>query len=171
VDGPFDADYEDSQTDLYFGWKLRLSGRSVRVCPGAKAFRETSDSQGWKEVYHSHRNRWMSLLTFYEASTLIRVLPLIFLDMMVALLKSLATGLAHFIGVSAAVAWMFLHPFTIIGKRSPVRSKRKVRDATIVRNLSGRIASDTVFGSRFLNLLSLSYCGFVGLEVLELQDE
>lgn len=171
VDGPFDEDYKDSQTDLYFGWKLRLLGKTVRICPGAKAFRETSASLGWKEIYHSHRNRWMSLLIFYEASTLVRVLPLLLLDMVAGLLKSLGTGLGHFIGVSAAIAWIFLRSFTVMGKRNSIRSKRKVRDAIIVRSLSGRIANDATFGSRFLNLLSLSYCGFVGLDVLEFQED
>ncbi len=175
LEGPFDPDYFIYQEDLYFGWKLQLAGKQVRVCPEAKVFHETGGTAsrlpGWKVVYFRNRNRWLNLFLFYGTGNLLRVFPWIVLDAAAQLVKGLTAGFNQFFGVLFAALWILTHPIAIHRKRKVIQQKRKISDGRIISRLSGRVVDDEGAGSRFLNLISLSYCRFVGLEVIEFQDD
>jgi hypothetical protein len=113
----------------------------------------------------------MNLFLFYEAGNLLKVLPWIVLDAAARLVKSLVVGFNPFFGVLFSVLWIVTHPLAIYRKRKAIQRTRKRSDDRIVPCLSGRVVDDKGAGSRFLNLISLSYCRFVGLDVIEFQDE
>jgi len=146
LEGPFDPDYFIYQEDLYFGWKLQLTGKQVRLCSKAKVFHEAggtaSKMPGWKTIYYRNRNRWLNLFLFYGTENLLKILPWIFLDALAGLMKSLGVGLHSFFGTFFAIVWLVTHPTTIYRKRRSIQQKRKISDRTILQRISGRIMDD-----------------------------
>ena len=174
-EGPFDPDYFDGGEEVYFGWRLRLLGRSIHHSSSARVFHEEdillTEFPEWKRIYYQTRNRWLNLFLFYETLNFVKILPWIGLEMVCLMVKSLGTGFHSFLGRFLAVFWFATHASLVLRKRRGVQSKRKVADGEIIKYLSGRVAPDGAAGSRVLNLISLAYCGWVGLEVVEFMDE
>lgn len=173
-DGPFDADYFFCREDAYLGWKFRLLGQATAKSAEARVFQKGEDLNPdfpeWKGVFYATRNRWLSLLLFYERGNLLKVLPWLFLEGVVRFVMSLGIGFGSFWGNFCAVVWIVFHPRLIRQKRRALQEKRKAADRVILRRLSGRVVPDGRLAARFLNFLSLAYCGLVGLEVLEFQE-
>ncbi len=170
-DGPFDPDYFIFQEDMYLGWKLRLAGRKTQKSLDAKVFHEEGGTvsllPGWKVVYYQIRNRWLNLFFFYDAGNFLKVLPWLILEAFGRLVQGLGSGFDRFFGTLMAGVWILFHFGTIYGKRMDIQKKRKVSDREILRVVSGRVIRDGKWMSRVLNLVSLAYCRFVGLEVIE----
>jgi GT2 family glycosyltransferase len=174
-EGPFDPDYFIYQEDVYLGWKFRLANRQVKRSLDARIFHEPGGTmsrfQGWKTVYYQTRNRWLNLFLFYGTANLLKVLPWMVLDALVRQVRSLGVGVGSFLGNLFAVGWILSHPAAIYRKRKAIQEKRKVKDREILKFISGRVARDGGFLSRWLNFLSLTYCLVVGLGVLEFPEE
>jgi GT2 family glycosyltransferase len=172
-DGPFDSDYSQYQEDVYLGWKFRLgrhrAGKSLEAKIFRKSDEETPEEPAWKAIYFKTRNRWMNLLIFYEAGTLVKIGPWILAEALVRLLASLGIGFGSFWGNLSAVFWICFHPSLILKKRGAIQDKRQVRDGDILKYMSGRVVRDRGGLSRVLNFFSLVYCRIAGLRVLEWQ--
>jgi GT2 family glycosyltransferase len=175
ADGPFDSDYFILQEDVYFGWRLRQLGSQVRRSLTAKVFHEEGGTLSrfpqWKAAYYKTRNRWLNLFLFYETGNLLKLSPWLAADILGGQALSFLSGLDAFLGHGLALAWILTHPFMILAKRQALQRKRKTGDEEILKYLSGRVSRDKGFLSRIFNFLSLAYCGVVGLEVLESQEE
>lgn len=172
-DGPFDSDYSQFQEDVYLGWKFRLGRHRAGKSLDAKIFRKSDEEfpeePAWKAIYYKTRNRWMNLLIFYEAGTLMKVGPWILAEVLVRLLASLGIGFGSFWGNLSAVFWICFHPSLILKKRQVIQEKRQVGDGDILKYMSGRVVRDGGGFSRALNFFSLVYCRITGLRVLEWQ--
>ena len=171
-DGPFDEDYFFCREDAYLGWKFRLAGYATSLSPETKVFQKEEEGAypEWKSIYFSNRNRWLNILLFYETRNLLKILPLMAVEGFLRLARSLGTGFGAFWGTTCALAWIAGHPRLILRKRQAIQAKRKIPDADILRYLSGRVVRDGGIFSRVLNLVSLAYCRWVGLEALEWQE-
>lgn len=142
VDG-FDSDYFIYDDDTDFSLRTRLLGYNVVLVPSAVIVHRGGVLRGInpRTVYHSAKNRVRTMLKNYELRNLWwRFLVLCFLMSMVSLgfilLKKLDEAKATMKGVSNSIAnfrkiWM---------KRLLVQSKRRVRDAELVRK--GLIRND-----------------------------
>ena len=172
-DGPFDSDYSQYQEDVYLGWKFRLGRHRAGKSLDAKIFRKSEEEfpegPGWKAIYYQTRNRWMNLFLFYEADTLIKVVPWVFAEALVRLLASLGIGFDSFWGNLSAIFWICFHPSLILKKRRAIQDKRRVGDGDVLKYMSGRVVRDRGSFSRVLNFFSLVYCRITGLRVLEWQ--
>jgi hypothetical protein len=170
-DGPFDEDYFVGGEDAYLGWKFLQSKRRMAKSVAAKIFQNDSafptELAEWKRCYYQTRNRWLNLLLFYEAGNLVKIAPWAVAEALWCFLRSFGTGFGLFFGTLFAAGWVLTHPFWIYKKRIAIQERRKARDWETLGYLSGRVARDSGRFSRLLNLLSLTYCRLVGLEVLE----
>ena len=171
LDGPFDPDFRMGQDDIYLGWKTRMSGKQVLVAMDAKVFQKENPNltlyPQWKRIYFENRNRWMSLLIFYEGRNLVRVFPWVVLDMVFRLLTGLATSLSGLMGTLLAVGWIFFNPVRIFSKRKLIQEKREISDDEITPFMTGKIMSEKSRMADMVNGLSLAYCRWCGLRVME----
>jgi hypothetical protein len=171
-EGPFEEELSWFGGGVYFGWRMRLLNRHSGMAPEAKGFRshETGDEEpGWKKVFWRTRNRWVNLFLFLEKENLVKVLPWVFVEGIFLTLRGLVLSFSLFLGTPLAVIWILTHPRWIQQKRRMFQEKRKVSDKGILALVSGRVVSDDFPFSRFWNFLSLTYCRWVGLKVLEWQ--
>src|SRR3989338_6106491 len=85
---PFDPDYFAYAEDTYFSWLVMLMGYKTRIVPKAIAYHEGSGTiKEMKEndffVFLGERNRLINLLIFFEFKTIIKLLPILFITLVI----------------------------------------------------------------------------------------
>ena len=189
IDIPFDSDYFAYSEDVYLGWKVNLLGYKNVLEPKAKLLHYGFGSSGAGSPfvrYYGERNRILNCLIFYETTTLIKILPLLFIYFIVSGLFFMQRPKV-FAAYLKAYLWILFHPFKILAKRRKIQRLRKVSDSRVLELLSYKIFFtepkltsfyDTLKKRRWLlevitkisyllDKLSFLYCNFIGLELLK----
>ncbi len=173
-EGPFEGDYFLGGEDAQVGFRLQDAHRPVVLARGAKVFHGEGEKPfrlpGWKKEYYAFRNRYLTLLTFYRRTTLLKLTPLLAMDGISQLLIGLFLSPEKFIGTLAGMVWILTHPGWLTKKRAGIQEKRSDEDRAILGMLSGRILDGEGLGARIANLLSLVYCRWAFIPILESMD-
>lgn len=127
---PYDPDYFIYHEDVFLGWRAWLMGHEVRLAPLATAI--TFDGGSTRRIkyltaFYTERNRWLNYFTFLSIGSLVRLFPLLFLDLLLKLLAG-----SHRKAKFHAWGWILSHPRTILAKRSLQQAKRARPDSEIL---------------------------------------
>lgn len=157
---PYDPDYFIYHEDVALGWRAWLMGHEVALAEQSLA--ATFDGGSTRRIkyltaYYTERNRWLNYLVFLSGFSLVRLLPLLWLDAMVKL-----AGGSNRRAKLHAWGWFFSHPLSVWRKRNAMQRLRKRSDAEILPLLSFRYADAGKPGS-LLNSVIESYCRLVGI--------
>ncbi|MEK6874479.1 MAG: glycosyltransferase family 2 protein [Nanoarchaeota archaeon] len=169
----FDPDYFMYGEDTWYGFKMRLQGFHAVLNPASKVIHEGEASSkrmpNWK-IFYQERNRLLNTLIAYQPTTLLKLTPLLILNLIAILLYDLTN--AH-IRIFAHM-WLITHPIAIWKKRVYLQSFRIVDDDAIIKYLSGKFYEEQLINNRFLrtliqtfNWIQLGYCSIVNLKTTE----
>jgi GT2 family glycosyltransferase len=150
--GILDPDYGIGYEDMDLALRLRLAGYKVYYLPKVLVYHKrgsststASDQVKTKIKYGFNKNRLATLIKNYQASTLLKVLP-------VVVLIYIATGLSEILfkklwrfGLSRfqAIFWMLLNMKKLVKKRKKVQKIRELSDseALLPYMAEGQLAS------------------------------
>ena len=176
IDIPFDADYFAYYEDVLLSWRLRLAGWTIKRVPEAKVWHRGggswSDDLRFQQWYYSERNRLLALLTCYSGQTLLKIAPLLGLDILWSLVSNWPKNLlGHGRPAGAflmAYGWLLRNYALIRQKRQSVQAERQVGDDAIIYYQTCKLCQDGGMLGRLLNWGVGQYCSLVGLRTWEL---
>ena len=131
--GPMFAYGEDAELSL----RTWLAGQRVRYVPTAVASHHYEFTRNPGKLGLLERNRWISLLTVYEASTLRRLVPGLSLVEAGIWMTALRQGWVA--DKAAAVVWCWRNREQIRRRRREVQSARVLPDTALLPVLASRI--------------------------------
>ncbi len=177
VKQPFDPDYFIYAEDTYLGWMLRLQGHQVVTAPKSildhqlGVVKRSNPKIMRKFTFLGERNKLTNFFIFPKLWTIIRLLPIILLNILcinVLMPKKLPWRFK-------AYGWLLVHPQWILSKRRFVQRQRKITDKEFLRYMSCKLFEEERMTNhlakslvRFLNTLIYGYCWLVGLKTYEL---
>jgi hypothetical protein len=161
ADPPFDPSYVIYSEDVFLSWRLRLKGYQVLQAPGSITWHRGCQSTkrlGHKAIFYQERNRLTNLFLFFQRATLVKIFPLVILDVLGALIlrRGRFARLGAWLSLLGRLRW-------IKNRRAILRSEAKVPDSQILRYMSSKIVPDHGLISSLLNKISGVYCTIVGL--------
>ncbi len=154
VDRLFDPDYFMYCEDVWAYWLARLKGHKIGFAEKAVIPRHIG-SHSIRKVggldFLGERNKWMMFFTFYQITTLVKLVPLfvLFLSM---------KGVRR-----QALIWMVKNFNIVISKRREIQAQRKLPDSEITRYMSSWVSHQ----NKTLNKISEEYCRLVGIKTVE----
>jgi GT2 family glycosyltransferase len=164
--------------DVSLGFRLRMAGGEVIKIPQARARHEggaTTHKLPYSRVrYYQTRNRLLNRCLYYEARTLLKLLPLCIGECIVHHVSALADP-RELAAVLSVDGFMLANFFGVLGERRRLGALRHsrplaknvngpTRDREFTHLLSGRL---TASEGGVLNTLSLGWLRLVGLECWE----
>ncbi|MBW3015153.1 glycosyltransferase family 2 protein [Candidatus Woesearchaeota archaeon] len=170
VDEPFDKDYFLYAEDIYLCWLFRLKGYHMRLSPKSRVEHfgsATSKKTPKLKLYYSERNRIMNLLIFYSRWNIIRVMPLLLVQVIIRDIVDIFTG--RFFSRLKAQLWCLFNLGKVLKKRKFVQGQRRVNDKDIVRYMSSKIVSGKRILHKIINSISYLYCFILRIKTLEMQ--
>lgn len=175
TDVPFDDEYFFYAEDTYFGWLTRLKGYDIKLSTKAICYHEHSAVRK-KNValdryftFIGERNRLLNIFLFFKRSTLIKIFPLILINIFVLIFlerkKSPFRLRSYF--------WILFHPRKILKKRNYIQKQRKISEDEFIGKMSCYIEEsqrqnnffDKFFS--FLNKLFYCYCKLFKVKTIE----
>jgi GT2 family glycosyltransferase len=164
---PFDKDYFAYGEDVALSWLVNLKGYKTRM-----AHQSRLDHLGGvvrKKIpklveFHAEKNKMMNMLIFYESKTLIKMAPLITLNILATLIISIPKS--RFLTRMKSYFWLIKNYKKLIKKRRRIQKQRRLSDDEIFKNITCRSAHTNNF---LVNNLLKFYCFMFGLHVLELR--
>lgn len=167
-----DPEYFFYLEDMYLGWLLRLKGYKIVRCFKSKVYHKGTHSGRDKKTmkkYHFlyERNRIMNFFTFYEASTIVKLLPIFVMGSKLKFINSLFGAKWKIIPQIKAGLWFFSNMKKIMSKRASIQSMRKVKDAEITKEMTSVLSAGSRGIDSFVNDVSRGYCKAVGVKTLE----
>jgi len=173
---PFDSEYFIYAEDDYLAWLLNLKGYQNKIATKSvvrhfhNIVRKSSKKINEYFIFLGERNRIMNMLIFYELSTLIRIIPLVLMNMLLLNMIEIRKSPYRI----KAYLWLLINPFKILEKRKHIQKQRKISDNQLLVELSCKIRDETVFEDStkrrilvFINRLSCVYSRIVGLKAVE----
>lgn len=167
VKEPYDKDYFAYGEDTALSWLVSLKGYKARI-----AYKSKLDHIGGAArkrfsklvEFHGEKNRLMNLLLFYESKTLIKLAPLLILNVLTTLMVSIPRGM--FTTRMQSYLWLVKNRKKVIEKRKRIQQQRRLSDKEIFKSIS----CHSPYTNNFIinNLLKL-YCFVFRLPVLELR--
>lgn len=168
---PFDDDYFLFAEDVYMGWRARLLGYRVLQSPTSVVHHvgsaTTSKQRRGFVLYHQQRNRVLNLFLFYEGKTLLKLLPLLVLDMLGKVIEGLTVKPGTFQALLKGYLWLLFNSRRVLEKRRRIQSERRIPDREILKWMSCKLVNTEGRGGRFLNGLSRRYCRLLKLHTVE----
>ena len=132
---PFLPEYFLYHEDVYLSWRMRLMGRSIRMAQPSVVYHRgsgTTKKQASVTVtFYQERNKLLNALILYQASTLIRLLPLFVADAFAKLAGSVLLKRKSFPGILKAYCWCVAHPSWIMKQRRMCQRERTVPDTVV----------------------------------------
>jgi hypothetical protein len=185
---PFDPMFFAYYEDVMLSWRARLMGHDVaraldshvQHLGSATAQRDPS-----RAFYYRERNKLLTLLLYYEASSLLRLLPLYLFDGITRLAEDLALTMKgraasgqggappaitpKYAVLLKALGWLALHASDIAARRTTIQRARRLDDAAITPMLSGKIFDDVIpsRAHHIANRIALGYCRLAGIATIE----
>ena len=171
-DVAYDPLYFFFQAEPYLGWLMRLRGFDVRREPRSKVVHHGSP---WRTDRHvrmryemlNERYRLLNILTFFEAKTLLKVLPLNALFTSFRFLALLPKEPWKCWYMLLGPLWIVTHLKLVAKKRLLIQRQRKVVDSKITTQMSCRIFPETSVTLTALNRAVARYCRLVRLPTIE----
>ena len=164
---PFLPEYFLYHEDVYLSWRMRLMGRSIRMAQPSVVYHRgsvTTRKQATVTVtFYQERNKLLNALILYQASTLIRLLPLLVADGFAKLAGSLLLKRKSFLGILKAYLWCLVHPSWILAQRRACQAGRTVADNVVMSSMSSRMIDGGGIAARWLNAAMRGYLRMVGL--------
>lgn len=166
---PYDDEYFFSGDEVYLGWKVLLMGYKTAQANRAKVFHEGRASRRASDFveFHGEKDKYLNLLIFYSAATLLKLLPLIFANIAVTLLVSIFRMRAHV--RLKSYLWLITHIALVARKRREIQKMRKVRDGEVFRYVGARIPYNLGPLKPIADKLLLLYCWLLRIPVRELR--
>lgn len=173
----FDKEYFAYSEDTYYGWLKRLEGKHNVLNPKSFVYHEgeaTSKKIKSFKFYLQERNRMMNVLFFYSPFTLLRLLPLLAINIVAVN----AYDPVNIPNRLKAYGWLLINLPRLLIKRWKLQGKRKVSDFKVVKYMSGRFYDEGLVKNKIakslvtaLNILQLLYCYLTFLWTYEFYDE
>jgi GT2 family glycosyltransferase len=130
--------------DVDLAWRARAAGWRVRFCPAARVRHDYDFDKGAAKWFWLERNRLWTVLTNYEAGTLVRLAPLLVAAEAAILVSAWRGGwLGAKLRAYAALARALP---SLLRWRERVQRGRTVPDAVLVRALTARIETPVLDG-------------------------
>lgn len=164
---PFLDEYFLYHEDVFLSWKIRLLGKSVAMAQqsivhhkGSVAVRQQASGFA---TFYQERNRLLNALLFYEARTLLLLIPYFIADGVAKLLLSVISQRKSFLGIVRAYWWVLTHIGWITNERVSLQSQRKASDREIMSAMSCKVIEGESVLAGFINGISKLYARTVGL--------
>ena len=163
----FDEDYFAYGEDTLLGFRKRQQGSGAYLNPKSIVYHKgegTSRRIPYRKIFYQERNRWLNVLTCYEAKTLIKIAPLAIANLVGILMYDFINAPIRLF----AICWLLTHPTRIIQKRRRIQQERKVTDYCVTASLSGKYYEEKLIKNSllrkciiWLNKIQLAYCRLV----------
>ncbi|MER3523794.1 MAG: hypothetical protein C4326_06910 [Ignavibacteria bacterium] len=166
---PFLDEYFLYHEDVYLSWRMRLRGFEVRMAQASLVHHRGSQTTRREAsaliTFYQTRNRVLNLLILYEASTLLKLLPMLLADVLATAMRAAFSVSWSFSGVMRAYAWIATHLGWLRARRKEEQAARRVSDADILKLMSADVVDATRSAPmlRPLNILSRTYAQGVRL--------
>jgi GT2 family glycosyltransferase len=168
---PFDDDYFLFYEDNYVSWLNKLKGFDAFITFNTLVLHYGSGSSGRRsriKVFYGERNRIMNLILFYSSSTLIKLLPIILLNMAIAPLRALLiykreTYVGEYL---KGYLWILRHFGNVMEKRRKIQVQRRVSDEEILKHFTYKITDGRY--NNVLNSIAKIYCITVRIKTFDL---
>jgi len=179
LDPIFPEEYFAYYEDVFFGWHLRLMGLGTERVPEAVLIHEGSSTSRREPklrsclTVHAEKNRLCNLLILYETRTLLRLMPLLFLDEAKKVLLTIVYLLTGRNGFRYAALnlqsriWILRHAGWVWRWRRQVQSERKVSDEKVMELMSASLYFNSGRLGEVVNALSRRWCFWMGLNTVE----
>jgi hypothetical protein len=166
---PFDPEYFMYSEDVYLSWLARLKGYKIELAEKSHVVHLSGgydkELEDPKLIFHTEKNRIMNLLLFYNRTTLLKILPLLFSEIF---LKNLIYPKRTKSRILAYL-WILKNRHKIADKRQSIQVQRKVPDKNILKLMSCKVMTESGAVSKIVNRLARFYCLLLGIKTLESQ--
>jgi len=137
--GEFDEKFFAHMEEIDLCWRLQAMGYQIWVEPRSIVYHKNAISlpmQTHKKYYLNHRNSLLMLFGNYSFlnAFYLGIMRIIF-ELIALLYAVIKFDWNHVTGIIRALVWIFLHPFTIIKKRSRFKFIRIDTDKKIMKNI------------------------------------
>jgi hypothetical protein len=167
VPRPFLSEYFLYHEDVYLSWRMRLSGRSIRMAQSSVVHHrgsETTRKQSSAMVtFYQERNKLLNALLLFGMPTLLRLLPFFLLDGVGKLTGSLVLRRKSFRGIVKSYLWCLGNIPWIASQRRVHQKERRVPDSEVLRFMSGRLLDHHGSVAAIVNGMVRGYSRLVGL--------
>lgn len=168
---PFNDDYFAYGEDVYLGLRARFKGYRivhtnasiVKHLGGATAGRQRSR----RITMLQERNRVLNIILWFSPSVLVRVAPLLCMNMVAKVITSFISARYSVAGILGAYAWLLGHPLRILKMRGVLRSEHIVAEKEVISWMTARLTNGESAVARLIDDLSILYCKVVGLKTIE----
>lgn len=169
----FDRDYFAYSEDTAYGWLMRLKGfhnkldlRSVVYHEGEVSGKRLKS----RKVFLQERNRLLNVFIYYHWFTLLRLFPLLILN----LISISLFDFRNLFQRTKARLWILFNFPEVLRKRCEVQSCRKVPDNKILKYMSCKFYEEDFLSNPLLKLLAvllnkaqLFYCFILRIKTVE----
>ncbi len=172
----FDQDYFAYSEDTAFGWEQRIKGLQNKLNPKSIVYHEgeaTGKKLKGKKIFLQERNRLLNVFIYYQLSTLIKLLPLLLINLIFLSIYDLFNIHQRI----KAWFWLIFNIKKVINKRRKVQSQRKVNDKNIIKYMSCKFYEENLINNKFLksfttimNRIQYYYCLILGLRTIEFKN-
>jgi|FLOH01.1.fsa_nt_gi GT2 family glycosyltransferase len=140
--GGYHPDYFMYHDDVDLAWRSRMAGRRVLLAPRAIVLHEYEFDKGGYKWFWLERNRLWTILSHYEAKTLILLAPLLTVVELAILGQSVREGwwrekVRGWVAVANARG-------DLVSWRAHVQANRKVSDVDLVGAMTGKLVSPSM---------------------------
>ncbi len=169
----FDKDYFAYSEDTAYGWLMRLKGYHNKLDLKSVVYHEgeaTGRKLKSKKIFLQERNRLLNVFIYYHWFTLLRLFPLLILNVLSITLFDFKNILPRV----RARLWVFFNFPAVLRKRSEAQSCRKVSDKEIIKYMSCKFYEEQLIKNKILkmkvtllNKLQLIYCFILRIKTIE----
>lgn len=169
---PYDNDYFYSGDEIYLGWQALLKGYNTAQANNAKLFHIGRVSVNAGNVsafveFHGEKDRYLNLLVFYSAGSLLKIMPLMIINTLLTLITSIPRRRIHI--RLKSYWWLLTHIPLIVRKRSEMQKQRKAKEKDVFRYITYRIPYNIPIVTQAINALLYLYCFVLRIPVRERQ--
>ncbi len=137
--GGYNEGYFMYHDDVEVGWKARLLGFRIVLAPKSVCYHKFEFSRSVKKIYYMERNRFLFILSFYELTTVLAIMPALLIMEAGQLAFALLRG---WLPEKLRSYFYFLRPSSwrgLLAERKRLQSSRKISDRDLVDRLRGGI--------------------------------
>jgi GT2 family glycosyltransferase len=157
LDG-FAAEYFAYHEDTELSLRLWQRGLRLEYVPDAVVLHHYEFSRNDLKLYLVERNRLVTLLTTYEARTLVVLAPMLFLTEVAMLATALAGGWLP--QKVRGWGWLWRHRGWLRSRRRQLQAERRVPDGVIAKLMTARVAPSNIAappGMGVFNAIAATY--------------
>jgi GT2 family glycosyltransferase len=137
---PFLEEYFLYHEDVFLSWLCRLRGLEVRMCQESvvrhRGGATTRKHPSRAVTFYQVRNRLLNLMLFYEARTLVALIPFLLADAAATFVHAAGSSRRSLSGVVRAWLWIARHHSWVRSARQNIQKQRTVPDRRIMSLMS-----------------------------------